>query len=209
MTHQNFSISNNAYILANYIQSLDNFSISTEHNYGYDHMGAILTDAILQAGLNYRTVVAPRVKRVITNFPEANVTSIFLNYIHQYGAFHILQWQHPEKPRRLDELTTFLYEKGIETRNDLHKWLVVPQNDNMLMKIRGIGLKTVDYLKNLINLPTVAIDRHVRGFVHNAGISSVDYAELRSIVISAATILDITPTILDYAIWSFMSEKMH
>lgn len=206
---QDFTPSSNSYILADYIRSLDNFSVSTNLEYGYDHMGAVLTDAILQAGLNYRTVVAPRVRRVLTNYPEANVTSRFLNCIRQDGPFHILQWQHPEKPRRLVELTTFLYETDIESKNDLYQWLTNPQNDGLLIRIRGIGPKTVDYIKNLVNLSTVAIDRHVRGFVKNAGINSVNYDELRSIVINTATILELTPSILDYAIWSFMSEKMH
>ena len=30
----------------------------------YDHMGAVLTDAILQAGLNYEAVVFPRVQKI-------------------------------------------------------------------------------------------------------------------------------------------------
>lgn len=209
MTLQNFPPPNNAYILAKYIQSIENFPVPKNQNYGYDHMGAILTDAILQAGLNYQTVVAPRVRRVLTNYPDADVTSVFLNYIHRDSAFDILQWQHAEKPRRLLELTTFLYEMGIESRDDLYKWLIDPENGDLLIRIRGIGLKTVDYIKNLVNIPTVAIDRHVRNFVHNAGISSLNYTELRSIVINAATILDLSPSNLDYAIWSFMSEKMY
>ena len=33
------------------------------------HLGAVLADAILQAGVSYRTVVRTRVERIYSNFP--------------------------------------------------------------------------------------------------------------------------------------------
>ena len=44
---------------------------------GYCHMGATLTDTVLQAGLNYRSVVLPRVSRILDLYPNAKTTTSF------------------------------------------------------------------------------------------------------------------------------------
>ena len=192
--------------LVEYIYSLNDFSIPQNHTFSYQHMGAILTDTILQAGLNYRNVVEPRVQRVIRNYPDATVTSAFLAIMISEGTYQILDWRHPEKPRRLFELTTFLFRNGIETEADLHTWLLNDINSRSLMNINGIGPKSVDYLKNLVNISTVAIDRHIHNFVKNAGLNIDMYDDIRSIVILAASSMDLLPSKLDHAIWLYMSN---
>jgi len=201
------NITYSAHILANYISSLDDFNIPHNHVYRYNHMGAVLTDTVLQAGLNYRTVVEPRVICVIKNYPEANITSSFLSSLYRDGANKILNWHHPEKPRRLLELTEFFCETSNETEDDLQKWLIEPINCDLLLRIRGIGPKTVDYLKNLVSLSSVAVDRHIRKFVKNAGVSSTSYEEIRFTVVQAANVLNLSPSILDHAIWIYMSKQ--
>lgn len=197
----------NAQLLVEHISLLNNFNIEGKSYNGYDHMGAILTDTILQAGLNYRTVVAPRVKRVMELYPIAYTTSTFLSIIEQDGANQVLNWQHPEKPRRLYEFTQFLFTLSIESDKDLYNWLMIQGNDQSLLKLRGIGPKTIDYLKNLVNLPAVAVDRHIRTFVLNAGITSGRYSEIQAIVEQAADLLNIGRSSLDHAIWLYMSNK--
>lgn len=194
--------------LVSYIESLDDFPIPKNRVYSYDHMGAVLTDTILQAGLNYKTVVAPRVNRVINTYPEAKIVSIFLLTIHRDGPQKILNWNHPEKPQRLLQLTEFLYNHGIESETDLHNWLIPPENSYLLISIKGIGPKTVDYLKNLVKISSVAVDRHIRNFVQNAGIGFVRYEDIQFTVIQAAEILDLSPAVLDHAIWNYMSTKL-
>jgi hypothetical protein len=196
-----------AQLLKQYILSLDDFVLTTKPYEGYKHMGAILTDAILQAGLNYKTVVAPRVQRVIKQYPEALTTSKFLSIIREDGADHVLNWRHPEKPRRLYEITAFLDQLSIDTDKDLHNWLLNKSNSESLLQINGIGPKTRDYLKNLVNISSVAVDRHIRNFVQSAGILNKEYAELQLIVETTANLLKISSSSLDHAIWLYMSSK--
>ena len=193
--------------LADYMLALDGFRVAPEPTGTYEHMGAVVTDAILQAGLNYRTVVTPRVNRVLREYPDARTTSRFLTVLDQNGASIVLNWRHPEKPRRLYALTIFLAASGVETEGDLQAWLLIPENCDALLEIKGIGLKTVDYLKNLVNVPTVAVDRHIRRFIERAGIQCNQYDEIRSIVVCAADLLEVPCSNLDHAIWSYSTNS--
>jgi hypothetical protein len=196
----------NAERLKQYILSLDDFVIAAQPYDGYQHMGGLLTDAILQAGLNYKTVVAPRVQRVINQYPDANTTSRFFSVIKDNGANQVLDWKHPEKPRRLYEITMFLTQSSIDTIEDLHNWLLDPCNAESLLRINGIGPKTRDYIKNLVNISSVAVDRHIRNFILDAGIAGKEYTELQLIVECTAALLQISSSSLDHSIWLYMSK---
>jgi hypothetical protein len=60
----------NALQLINFISSLPDFSIEVNYSFGYKHMGAVVSDAILQSGLNYRTVVQPRINEFSLNIQK-------------------------------------------------------------------------------------------------------------------------------------------
>ena len=62
--------------LVEYINSLEDFELLKALT--YEHMGALLTDAVLQAGINFNTVVRPKVKRLLDTYPESDTTSRFL-----------------------------------------------------------------------------------------------------------------------------------
>lgn len=175
--------------------------------HGYKHMGATLSDAVLQAGLNYNAVVRPRVSRLLHGFPRATTTSKFLDLIDEFGAEHLLNWKHPEKPARLIAVTSFFYVRSIETENCLREWLQIPNNAEHLEDIRGIGPKTVDYLKMLVGIPAVAVDRHIKTFVRHSGFESNNYTAIREVVEKAADQLRVHRTSLDYAIWVHVSSK--
>ena len=53
-------------------------------------MGATITDAVLQAGLRYETVVWPRVQHVMT-IPEAATTSGFLAVLRERGGEEVVR----------------------------------------------------------------------------------------------------------------------
>ena len=170
-------------------------------------MGATLSDAVLQAGLNYNAVVRPRVSRLLHCFPQATTTSKFLDLIDEFGAEHLLNWKHPEKPTRLIAIANFFYVRSIETENCLSEWLQSTDNAAHLETIRGIGPKTVDYLKMLVGIPAVAVDRHIRTFVQRAGFRSNNYIAIREVVEEAADRLQVHRTSLDYAIWVHISQS--
>jgi len=198
--------SQNVEKLVDFIRS-EGLETASATAYGYNHMGATLSDAILQAGLNYKTVVQPRVRRIINHFPNDKTTSQFLDLMDAFGLEHVINWQHPEKLGRLVTLANFFYVRSVETENCLRDWIQSTDNCSQLLNLRGVGPKTVDYLKMLSGCPAVAVDRHIRAFVKNAGIMSTDYASIRQVVEQAADRLNVVRTDLDFSIWNHVSQR--
>lgn len=194
-------------ILVSFIYSLQDFYIPKQEIMPYFHMGATICDSILQAGIRYDTVVKPRIKILLKKYPTANTTSAFWKLINKTDLKILINWRHPEKLRRIKELTNFFLTKGIETEQELSKWIQKKENCCALLQIRGIGPKTVDYIKILVGIPSVAIDRHIKNFLQLAGIKKQKYEEIKSICEATANILKISPRSLDYAIWNYMSNR--
>jgi len=192
--------------VADFVSSLDGFMISPRKVQAYGHMGATITDSILQAGVNYRTVVEPRVRHVLQTYPEAKTSGAFLSIIERHGAGGVLNWRHPEKPRRVHELTSFFVAVNVETEETLRDWLLDAGRREELLKLKGIGPKTVDYLKRFVGISVVAVDRHVRRFIHSAGVRRAAYDEVQLVVAFAADLLKVPRCSLDHAIWSYSSE---
>ena len=170
------------------------------------HIGALLSDAVLQPGLNYRTVVAPRVNRVVRLFPEAVCLLAFSGILLRHGPNYVLNWKHHEKPRRLTEIVRVLGEESIESAHDLASWLGSETNVAKLLHIRGVGPKTVDYMAILAGADGVAIDRHIESFLEAAGIAPKDYADARRIVCLTADLLGVSRGTLDQALWETCSQ---
>lgn len=173
---------------------------------GYGHMGAIICDAGLQAGLNYRNVVAPRVQRMLEHWPTATTASAFLAKAERFGLHGVLAWRDDEKPSRILSLARFLVGQRVETESDLREWLGSGRGAE-LRCLRGIGPKTVDYLMVLVGLPTVAIDRHLRTLLMWAGAEGLNYETARKVLCVAADHLEIDPALLDQAVWQFISAS--
>ena len=110
--------------LTTYVQSLTDFKLS-QTNDSYTHMGAVVVDGILQAGLNYTTVVLPRVNAVITKYPAADTTSKFMKVCVDQGIKEILNWKSDVKPNYIMKLLRFLKDNNIETTSQLHDWLEI------------------------------------------------------------------------------------
>jgi endonuclease III len=100
-----------------------------------------------------------------------------------------------------------LVSESIEVEDDLYCWLQTPNHVDLLLSVKGVGPKTADYLKGLVGLPAVAVDRHLRAFVALAGVSATGYEEIRSLICATASVLGHDPSSLDYAIWSYMSQS--
>ena len=139
------SLEKNITMLINYINSLKDFNI-VKPAYPYNHMGATITDAMLQAGLKWESVVEPRVKKLL-KFPEAKTTKGFRKLLDEIGAEELLEWSHHEKLNRLNGVVQFFRENEIETVTDLKNWLEEGSNINKLKELRGIGNTTADYFR--------------------------------------------------------------
>jgi hypothetical protein len=193
--------------LSSFIRALPDFQLVEYFDGLYNHMGATITDAALQAGINYDTVVRPRVQHVRQDYPQASTTSGFLRLLHEQGAEKVLRWKHPEKPARAVALATFLQTEGVETETDLANWLAVDSNLPGLRGVRGVGPKTVDYLKILCGMNTAAVDRHMYAFLEEAGVQVRSYSEARALVNAVADEMGVHRAVLDHSIWRYMSSK--
>lgn len=195
-------------------EKLIQYIAKTEHNFvpitqrtPYNHMGATIVDSILQAGLNYKTVVYPRVKKLLMIYPEYKTTCDFLILIQTIPLKKLINWNNMVKINRISELSWFLYNNSVETEVDLGIWLRNKKNKDKLLNINGIGNKTVDYLTMLSGKPAIAIDRHLFKYLEYAGVIVKSYEEANKIYSYVANKLNMTFYELDKKIWTYMSNS--
>jgi hypothetical protein len=173
----------------------------------YHHMGAVLADSVLQAGLNYAKVVKPRIASILRSFPHAISIDILIGVIEQEGSPKFLQWEHREKVSRFDDLIAFMADAQIQSTCDLGKALRDESFRVDIRRVRGIGPKTVDYMACLVGVDCIAVDRHIRGFAEIAGLEDDSYDYLREVFSFAADLLAISRREFDASIWRYQSEK--
>lgn len=190
-----------ARLVADYAKELGADAERQETRPVYDHMGALLADSVLQAGLNYNSVVRPRVEAILAQFPHCDRTSTLLPVVSDSQAATFLNWTHSEKIGRFEALVRFLDHNSIETVSELGEELHRPQFVELLREVRGVGPKTVDYMGCLVGLDSVAVDRHVRTFARRVGVINEDYDFLKSVFCCAADLLSLSRRQFDAWVW--------
>ena len=173
----------------------------------YQHMGAVLADSVLQAGLNYAKVVKPRIASILKTYPRATTMNVLMGVIEQEGSPKFLQWQHREKVARFDNLVAFMVEAEIDSTSDLSRALQDKSFRRDIRRVRGVGPKTVDYMACLVGVDCIAVDRHIRGFAELAGLEDDNYDYLREVFSFAADLLSISRREFDASIWRYQSEQ--
>jgi len=113
----------------------------------------------------------------------------------------MLDWKDPTKPERILDLAWLLANQGVESEDDIRQLLMTPGSERLLLEIDGIGPKTVDYLKMLVGLSTVAVDRHIKSYVNAAGLPYSSYDDIKLLVSMTADQMGIDHAVLDLAIW--------
>lgn len=196
----------NARKLVEYILNNSALTIVAPRECTYrNHMGALFTDIIIQSGVNYRNVVIPRVNHVLNNYPHATSVNKFAMIIDENDISKVMKWNHPVKLKRMSDLILFCQNRRINNSEDLKEFLRSSDNRKDLLLINGIGKKTLDYLLKLLNIESVAVDRHIFSFVEKAGIESKNYDDVKLIVEYAADLMNISRRTIDNSIWSYMS----
>lgn len=203
---------------------MDNIDISVQkvidllgkipHNYAaitqrtpYYNMAATLTDAILQAGMNYKSVVYPRVYNILNKYSDYSTTCDFIILFQTISIEEIIQWKNKRKQDTICKLAWYLYNCNVNTEDDLAKWILDDRNSESLLEIKGIGRKTIDYLKLLSGQQAIPIDRHMFQFLEIAGVLTDDYQEASTILRKTAFVLEVGESVLDKTIWDYMSRK--
>lgn len=193
--------------LAQYVRSLPNFVVYKTIDGNYNHIGATVADAVLQANMRYATHVKPRVNRILTTYPEARTTTAVLRTLEAIGAKDFLSWRGEDRAERFSRVLALFASEHIETEADLRDWLSDSANLQKLRAIKGIGPKTVDYFKILVGISTSAIDRHLINFLGLAGLAPCGYSEAQAVINAAADILSIDYAYFDHSVWQFMSKR--
>lgn len=201
------SVPNKASQLVAHLRSLDGFVIVNDIDGNYNHVGATIADAILQAGTTYKTVVQPRIRRILELYPNAVTVSAFWTLLQETGPKTVLSWRDDEKPNRAVALTAFLRDAGIETETELCTWLTNETHRTHLLSVRGVGPKTVDYICILVGMQTTAVDRHIYALLDAAGIQVASYEEARAILNLAADNMGVARATFDHSVWQFMSGR--
>lgn len=172
---------------------------------GWDHMGALLTDAALQSGRRYKTQVLPRVRNLIAAWPDANTTTGLLRRLDTDDIGATLPWNGPRRLAKIPAMATVLQQHKIETVPELASALAGPERDVLraeLGALWGVGPKTLNYLSILAgDAHVVAIDVQVRAVARAAGITDVTTSHLETVLHEAAAIRGWRAGDLDAAIW--------
>lgn len=166
-----------------------------------EHMGAVLADSVLQAGLNYTTVVRPRVLAILRVHPTRHTISSLVSLVRDGNAGAFLNWRHHEKVSRFEALVAFMDDWGIDDVKDLRAGLASQQFRDAIQTVNGIGPKTVDYMACLIGLDSIAVDRHVRTFAKLVGVENDDYHFLHKSFCCAADLLSLPRREFDAWLW--------
>jgi hypothetical protein len=201
------TIEDNANKLVEFIRGLSDFSIVTEIDGNYQHLGATIADAVLQANMRYETHVRPRVSRIRREFPPAATMSGLKNTLVEKTTTGFLDWGGLDRVKRFDDIVNLFSSESIETEDDLRQWLTNERNLFKLAMIKGIGPKTLDYFKILTGIETCAIDRRLLDFLLQAGIDASSYEEAKEIINLAADIMGVRRTYFDHSIWEYIGKK--
>lgn len=173
----------------------------------YIHAGALLADAVLQSGLSYRSVVFPRVKRILSEFPDADRVKGLFQIVGMGGSAFLLNWKHPTKLDRFEHIVFFLHRSNLDTIEDIREALNYEEFCIDLQSIKGVGPKTIDYMRCLVGIESIAVDRHIRTFAIRAGVNVDDYNFLRNTFCFAADLLSISRREFDAWVWSLEARR--
>lgn len=193
--------------LVDYIQSLPDFEMVTTIDGNYGHVGATLADAVLQANNNYERNVRHRIARIRSIYAGHVRLSDLQGLLSRISIQEFLDWQGTRKPQTFRDLMDLLGDEGVDTEDEIRTWLQTPGARAKLLAIRFVGEKTADYLGILVGLPKVAMDRHLDGFLAEAGIGKQTYALNQDVIYQAADTLKVERAHLDHSIWRYMSSR--
>lgn len=187
---------------------MDNHGLngSNQVTRGWDHIGAIVVDSVLQRRQQYAATVQPRVLRLIKTWPDADTVSGFRTRIESGTLATVIQWKSAARLTQIAELTSVLEDQKIETVDDLRDKLIDPvQRPTLrtaLRSVRNVGPKTLDYFDILTGIPSgVAIDVRIRTVTSATGIKDMSYAHLAAVIRDAATSRGWRAGDLDAALW--------
>src|SRR5438128_12600573 len=102
-----FEIKKQAEKLAQYVRSLPDFKFYDSIGGNYNHIGATVADAILQARNDYEKKVKPRIERILAQHPDARSTSSVRHFLKSIPATEFLNWNEKNHSERFSRSQRF------------------------------------------------------------------------------------------------------
>lgn len=190
------------------VRSLDIATTPWERaSQGADHIGALLADAVLQSGMNYKSFVVPRVQRLLSSYPDANTVSGMRRLLRASGPRAALDVPNVTKCAAIWGLVDLLGEEQVNTVADLKRWIEAPASRDKLLAVHGVGGKTAAFLRILLGHDGIAIDTHVRRAAAAVGVVMSTDDELAALFAEAATKTGYGLTDIDGALWTRESGR--
>jgi endonuclease III len=174
---------------------------------GSDHLGGVLVDAVLQSGINYRSVVEPRVKSFMAAYPSANTLPGLRQALEAKGPQALLNVANARKLRTLPALVELMSHEGVETVKDFKRWMARPACEAKLAAVHGVGPKTIAFLKLLLGIDAIAIDVHILRETRKAGVGETDPARLADLFAKAARRCGQPLAQIDGALWKRAADR--
>ncbi|EEW59180.1 conserved hypothetical protein [Ruegeria sp. TrichCH4B] len=167
----------------------------------YEHIGAVFADSILQAGLNYSTVVRPRIDHILRDFCFADNVAALVEIIEAGETSSFLSWTHETKIKRFEALVRAAERCSVSSVDDLRSRLKTHDFERVLLAINGVGPKTFDYMSCLVGIESIAVDRHIRTYARRAGVEDDSYSYLKRVFCFAADLLTVSRRSFDSWVW--------
>jgi hypothetical protein len=171
-----------------------------------DHVGAVLAEAALQAGINYEAVVVPRVRQFVRQFPSASTVSGLLALLASQDTAEVLGIRNARKCRTFRELAELLRAENVETAIDLRRWMGNAGSRAKLLRVHGVGVKTAAYIRLLLGLQGIAIDIHLRRAAADVGVARSD-EDLERLFTAAAKLAGIPLDEVDGSLWQRGADR--
>ena len=73
--------------------------------------------------------------------------------------------------------------------------------------VHGVGPKTVSFLKLLVGLDAIAVDRQILRFIKEAGVDVTDPDLVEAILIKAGEQIGLSGTDVDQLVWRSMASR--
>ncbi len=105
--------------LAIFVHPLGNFIYYENIDGNYNHIGAIIADAVLQSNNRYVTHVKPRVNRILSLYTDAQTTSNVIDILKLVPATEFLSWKGIDRAERFSQIVDLFSCENIENEKDL------------------------------------------------------------------------------------------
>ena len=153
--------------LITYIGNARGFQLIAAPDCPYrNHIGALLTDVVLQAGLNYQHVVAPRVCKVLNDYPVAYTVNRFSAVLQKYSIETVLDWHDCEKQIRMVRILEFCKAQGIQNSVDRHLYKFV-SDAGIIYKNYKEAKQIVEYAADMMQISRRTLDYSIWLYMSN------------------------------------------